>query len=255
MKNSSILSDRCHSWKNCCTLPSKTKHNLLNHHLWLPGSTDHPLDSWRRALNATIEATRNTDLWEITQKCLLRWYLTPCCIGNFSPYQSSACWRNCGAPGTQYHILWPCPHLSTYCPSVFDLIQQVVQLTILMTLGMALFFLEIDMVPSAIRTLVSYFLLAARLTFTRHWKDSSTPGLSEVIWTTHVHSNYEQLFVSSNGKHHLDVALSTYKLWLEWCNAYYLSASVLLNAGPMRSKGKLTYFLVVHWFLTVFLMF
>lgn len=79
----------------------------------------YPLEKWQKALCSTYIATKIINVWEITQKFLLRWYLTPYRISKFAPQTSPICWRGCGATGTLYHIIWTCPAVSFLWVAVF----------------------------------------------------------------------------------------------------------------------------------------
>lgn len=52
--------------------------------------------------------------WEITQKCITWWYLTPCHVAFFSPGGSPLCWRGYGQVGNLFHILWACKNLRIF---------------------------------------------------------------------------------------------------------------------------------------------
>lgn len=64
-------------------------------------------DQWQKALTVTYSSTSSANLWELFQKILLRWYLTPYRISKFAPSVSRLCWRHCGEPGTLIHLLVP----------------------------------------------------------------------------------------------------------------------------------------------------
>lgn len=84
---------------------------------------------------------------KLTQKIMLRWYLTPYSIDKFSPHAPHASWRNCGAVGTLYHILWSCHVITISWKRVFQLLTQVLKITLPMSPGLALLSLTIHSVP------------------------------------------------------------------------------------------------------------
>lgn len=67
------------------------------------------LDQWQMALFTSYAATKCVNLWELSHKILLWWYLTPYRIAKFAPQASASCWRNCAGVGTLFHTLWSCP--------------------------------------------------------------------------------------------------------------------------------------------------
>lgn len=169
---------------------------------------------WQKALQSTYSATKSVNLWELTQKILLRWYLTPLQISKFDIYTSPLCWRKCGAISTLYHILWDCPHIRTLWSRVFDLLAQILNLRIPISQGLALLSLGIEFLHITIRTIVIHTLLSIRLSIMRHWKNCEIPTLKEVIITTKTHTAYKLMFASSQGRYH--TANTQWILWTDW---------------------------------------
>lgn len=63
-------------------------------------------DQWCKAYKVTYAATKCVNLWELTHKIALRWYLTPYRIAKFAPSSSALCRRKCGEVGTLFHTMW-----------------------------------------------------------------------------------------------------------------------------------------------------
>ena len=175
-------------------------------------------DQWRKAISVTYSTTKCVNLWELTYKILLQWYMTPSRIAKFAPQASACCWRECGEPGTLYHILWSCPLLSNYWKEVFNLLSVVVGLKVSMEPGLALLSLNVEMLPPSKRIIAVHILLSARLVIARHWKRTHPPPIHEVITTTHSHVTYEALFASSQNS--LLAIRPTWQLWFDWYKLY-----------------------------------
>lgn len=131
---------------------------------------------WQKALSTTYAATRSSNLWELTQKLALRWYLTPPHIANFFPHSFSEYWRRCGGEGSLIHILWRCPSLSSFWSGISALILQVLKINVSLSPGLALCSVGIEFIPRDLRTILIHILLAARLTLVQHWKDHKPPN-------------------------------------------------------------------------------
>lgn len=159
--------------------------------------------------------TKSANLWELFQKMVLRWYLTPYRLSKFALGVSPLCWIQCGEVGTLFHLLWSCPNITQYWKQIYNLILQVLKNNLEPSPGMAILSLEMDLAPHHMRTLLSHILLAARLSLVRHWKDIKIPEISKVTQTINTHSTYEQLFASEMGKYSL-----TNKIWEPW-NKWY----------------------------------
>lgn len=59
--------------------------------------------------------------------------------------------------------------------------------------ALAIFYLGIELFSPHLCTIVSYFLLAARLVITRHWKSHLAPNASEVIKLVRANYLFEKL--------------------------------------------------------------
>lgn len=66
---------------------------------------------------------------------------------------------------------------------------------------LALLSLDIDLIPTHLRAMVSHILLEARLNIVQHWKDSNLPTITETLQKTNTHSVYEKQFAYSIGNH------------------------------------------------------
>lgn len=83
--------------------------------LWeLDFSTSYSNDQWIKAMASTYKTTKSANLWELYQKLLLRWYLTPTRIVSFTPHAYPLCWRNCGNRGSIIHIFEIVQHCDLY---------------------------------------------------------------------------------------------------------------------------------------------
>lgn len=97
------------------------------------------------------------------------------------------------------HILWSCPHITSYWSYIFTLIEQILGIYISPSPGMALLSLGIDTIPPNVRTAASHILLAARLCLAQHWKKTLPPDMKEILQTINLHCTYEILFPYSTG--------------------------------------------------------
>lgn len=161
-------------------------------------------DQWQHALQTTYTSFKCNNLWELTQKILMRWYLTPYRISKFDPKASPLCWK-CNNIGTLYHILWECPKVRMIWNKVFDMLAQIIKQQLHITSGLAILSLGIDSLPKNTRMIVSHVLLSTRLVITRHWKDQEPPTMKEIILNrTHMSlMKLCSLHPRANFKHHL----------------------------------------------------
>ena len=174
-------------------------------------------DQWQSALRSTFSATKSVNLWELSHKILVRWYLTPYRLSKFDPKISSLCWRNCGEVGTLHHTLWSCPSLNQLWVRIFNLISQFAGARIIPSAGAALLSLGLESVPFSSRTIITHLLLSTRLSIARHWRDADPPSMSEVVETTNTHVSYELMFAASQGR-----MVNMERKWFRW-NRWYNS--------------------------------
>lgn len=87
--------------------------------------TSYTLDQWKYAIASVYKATKSGNLWELYQKILLKWYLTPTRLAGFNPQMSPLCWRQCGQRGSLIHILGTCQLLRNYWLENFNLISHI----------------------------------------------------------------------------------------------------------------------------------
>ena len=169
---------------------------------------------WLMAFKTTYVSTKCANLWELYQKIMLRWYLTPYRLSRFVPGSSPLCWRHCGETGTLFHLMWDCPKVTQYWAGIYDLISCLFWVRLDPSPGMALLSLEMDLVPFHLRNLLSHILLVARLALVRHWKDIISPTRSVVKQIINTHGTYEQLFAHSVGKY--PSISSIWEPWNQW---------------------------------------
>lgn len=176
--------------------------------------TSYTAEQWQKALHTTYAATKSVNLWELTHKILLHWYLTSFGMSKFDAWTSPLCWRKCGTKGMLHHILWSCPAIHAFWTKIFQLMAQILELQIPLTAGMAILSLGIESIPGPSIVIVIHVLLSARLSIMRHWRDHVVPTLSEVIKTTNTHATYEIMFAAVQGNY--QAMSSRWKLWTEW---------------------------------------
>lgn len=126
---------------------------------------------WQTAITSIYKAITCTSLWELTQKTLMRWYLTPSRLATFHKHTSHECWRNCGKPGTLLHILWSCPHVSQLWKEVEIMLQTIMlqdtlHSLVALTAQLAIPNLNIDDIPTYQRSVTTHILLATKLLIT-----------------------------------------------------------------------------------------
>lgn len=115
------------------------------------------------------------------RKIHLRWYLTPVRISHMSPASSRLCWRQCGQVGSLLHMWWSCPVISTFWSSVADLVTELTNFNLSLSPELAILDLSINNIPWHFRTIIHHIFLAARITIARHWKETTSPPLEELI--------------------------------------------------------------------------
>lgn len=143
---------------------------------------------WLTALNSNFKVTHSSNLWELTFKYNLRWYITPSQIYIYAPSTSPNCWRICAKSGTLYHILWECNKISPFWEEVFQLITEVIQIHIIPSPEPALLNIGIGNIPYQL--INNSILLAARLAIIHHWETPDYIPRSEVISLVHTHCSY-----------------------------------------------------------------
>lgn len=161
---------------------------------------------------ANHHATASVELWMLMHKLFLDWYYTPQKLNKIFPDVQPICWRNCGSLGTLLHIMWECPVIQQFWDDVFLKIRQITSLNLHKSPDMALLSLGIEKIPKQTRNLVTHILLAARLTITRKWKQSSTPDALEVFSLVDLHKRYERISaIKLNRIPQFDMS------WKLWC--------------------------------------
>lgn len=168
------------------------------------------------AISSTYKATKSANLWELYQKLLLRWYLTPARMAGFSSQSSPLCWRQCGNRGSIIHIFWTCPLERNFWSTIFATIEHITGAQLPETPGSAILFLEINNIPSQLTYIISLMFLSARLEIVKRWKKIEVPTLVEVMRTTNLHIIYEVMFATSQGNYQSQYP--RWKPWFDWYN-------------------------------------
>ena len=167
--------------------------------------------SWAKSIRILTASTRSTNLLEMHQKLLLRWYLTPHRLAKMFPNANATCWRQCGERGTLFHIMWECPNIRALWSQVEGVLAGVSDSFPPLHPAMAILSMGIDAIPKSQTMVVSHILLATRLVILRHWKNINPPTMAEIINTVHTHSTYEILHASALGKYE-----KINNLWAPW---------------------------------------
>lgn len=96
-----------------------------------------------------------------------------------------------------YHIWWQCPLVTRFWIRVFNLINSVTGVNIRRSPEVALFHRLPEEIPKKLTKLITYILLAARITVARHWKQTNIPldyVKNKINWImvneTHSHAPY-----------------------------------------------------------------
>lgn len=118
---------------------------------------------WQTPITSIYKATNCTSLWELTQKTLMRWYLTPIRLAKFHKHTPQECWRNCGHSGTLLHILWSCPHVTQLWKNVETMLREILHCSITITPQLAILNLNIDDFPPYQKSMITHVLLATKL--------------------------------------------------------------------------------------------
>ena len=176
--------------------------------------TSYTSDQWQRAIRISNSSTKSINLWELNQKIVLRWYLTPYRISKFSPQASPLCWRRCGLVGTLFHILWECPVIRPVWEEIFSLAARVTGVEVPLSPGLAVLSLGLEFFSKTNRAVISHILMSTRLAITRHWRDHTAPTMREIITTTSTHIDYERMFAASQGR--AMEAHGRWRAWTEW---------------------------------------
>lgn len=80
---------------------------------------------WLASLKYSLNAPRSSSLHELVYKFTLHWYITPSMIHKFDTSTPPLCWRNYGAMGKLYCILWECPMVSSFLRDTFRLLSKI----------------------------------------------------------------------------------------------------------------------------------
>lgn len=167
----------------------------------------------------TFTATKSANLWEVTRKVLLRWYLTPYRISKFDPQTSPLCWRNCGGIGTLHHVFWACPELQPLWSKAFHLISNFIGSRITPNAAAAVLSLGMEYIPPEARTIVQNILLCTRLAIMWHSNDANPPTFKEVVESTNSYTTYELMFASTQGNY--QKMNNKWSSWYTWYTTNY----------------------------------
>lgn len=182
---------------------------------------------WQQAITSIYKATTCTSLWLITQKTLMRWYLTLSRLAKFHKHASHDCWRNCGHTGTLLHILWSCPNVTQLWKNVESILQDILHSSVTITPHLAILNLTIEDFPIHQRTVITHVLLATKLLITRNWKSDNIPSLTEVTNLVQTHFTYETLLSRSKQSH--TKTLTRWNPWVLWYSKKELTIEVRFN--------------------------
>lgn len=73
-------------------------------------------------------------------------------------------------------------------------------LTITSPPELALLNIGMENIPHCFHTIITYIILASRLSIVRHWKSTNIPTKHEVVTLIHTNGSYKRMFTASGGK-------------------------------------------------------
>lgn len=116
---------------------------------------------WLKAIHYNSSHTKCINYWEISQKIIHRWYLTPVRLAKFTN-ADNLCWRGCQGVGSLLHTLWECPQLKSFLNQIFKLISEVTGCLTKPKAALALLSLGIGNFSIDYRTVLIHILFIAR---------------------------------------------------------------------------------------------
>lgn len=132
--------------------------------------------------------TLSSNLWDLTYKLNLRWYIIHAQIHTFNQSSLPLCWRKFGMTGNLYYSLWLCNNIASFWNDIFKLITVVTGITIPPSPELALLSIGIENIPRNMQCITIHILLAARLSMVRHWKSPDHISIYETIHQIHTHT-------------------------------------------------------------------
>lgn len=136
---------------------------------------------WYRAFSSSSRFSRKITHWKTSMKIFYRWYYTPVKLAHIFPTQSRKCWRQCTIYSHIFHILWECPLIAPFWRVISNFIQDLTNVSNVLSPQMALFGLGFSIWPSKFHPVVTHILIAAHLYIDRLWKQPSAPTLGMTI--------------------------------------------------------------------------
>lgn len=121
-------------------------------------------EQWKTAICYSHSVTHCVNHWEMSQKIISQWYLTPYRLAKFSPENSSLCWRVCGIIYTL--PLWDWKGLTSYSNKVLQLISQVTGVLTKPNPTLALLHLNIEYFPTQLCNISVIILVSAKTLIT-----------------------------------------------------------------------------------------
>lgn len=145
--------------------------------------TSFPEKTWQNTFNIMYSASHCVTHWELFQKSIHQWYLTPLKLAKFYPTKKALCWRDCGESGSLYHISWICKLLRSFWNKVFCIVFNITGTLIDPNPALALLHLGIhDLLPN-LRPVLIYLFLAAKLIIKKLWNSNQAPSVTDTIAT------------------------------------------------------------------------
>lgn len=158
--------------------------------------------------------------WESVPKIIHKWYYTSNSLAQIFSNHSPQCWRNCGSIGSLVHILWDCLLLIDFCQRFSINIQyywyHVCLWPHVSTSGSKHWGLA-----SKFYTVITYFLVDAKLSIARNWMLANPPLLHTSIQILNDHAHLKYMFSGANFTHN---AFQYLRPWLQipnWLKMFY----------------------------------
>lgn len=151
-------------------------------------------EEWKSAIRNCYRYSHCSNHWDLMMKILHRSYLTSVRMSMIFPSEPNECWRQLGARGNIYHILWEWKSIRSFWYEVFKLISSVTGFIVKPLPQLALLSLTVNNIPLQLRSITNHILIAARLTITSKWRTNFVPNTKEVIQRVMVQYSYEKHF-------------------------------------------------------------
>lgn len=121
-----------------------------------------------------------------------------------------------GNAGHLLHMFWHCPCIKSLWNQVFQLISSLTGILTPPNPALGILHLGIEKFPPHFRSVVTHILLETRNLLLRHWKDTTSTNLSDVVQAVNNNYTFERL-LAINAMH----SKMFDRKWLIWTNRFH----------------------------------